>query len=312
MGIDVSCLCGKDFQVPERFAGKSGKCPYCSAALIIPGVPEPVSEEAAPEIRPPGRFKPKKKGLVRPAVLRARRSKKAEVADPDDADDKAADDDRPRCVVRVTHPAKRVCSELHRSVCQYLKAEGMKGYRFVSHEAGDEEVARGEEDWQIEVRVTKYDLGSQTIRYFLTILAFLGLGDCKLKTDCTLAHGDDEPRAFRANSRRVGGFFGGNSATLMKQNLASVAKRIARQLTGRWILTVEAMELAKWGLILGLIGLVPFLGLFLCLPTLVLGGVSLQVLVQRGLKARRTMAIAALILAVVEAGFSVFLLANAK
>ena len=36
MGILVSCECGKTFKVPEKFAGKKGKCAGCGKILDIP------------------------------------------------------------------------------------------------------------------------------------------------------------------------------------------------------------------------------------------------------------------------------------
>ncbi|HEY2156445.1 MAG TPA: hypothetical protein VGH33_12495, partial [Isosphaeraceae bacterium] len=36
MPIPVACRCGKTFEVPDHFAGKSGRCKTCGQALMIP------------------------------------------------------------------------------------------------------------------------------------------------------------------------------------------------------------------------------------------------------------------------------------
>ena len=52
MMIRFSCLCGKKFTVPGKFAGSKVKCQACGQALVVP-VPEPA--ETGEELpRPPG------------------------------------------------------------------------------------------------------------------------------------------------------------------------------------------------------------------------------------------------------------------
>ena len=47
MAIDVTCLsCGKTMQLPDRYAGKKGKCPACGAILQVPAA------AAIPELEP--------------------------------------------------------------------------------------------------------------------------------------------------------------------------------------------------------------------------------------------------------------------
>lgn len=36
MSIHVACKCGKEFDVPERMAGKAGKCPACGGRIEVP------------------------------------------------------------------------------------------------------------------------------------------------------------------------------------------------------------------------------------------------------------------------------------
>src|SRR4051812_10855318 len=63
MPIPVHCACGKTLNVPEKHAGKKGKCPACGAVVDIPSL------SAAPPARPPAPRGAKRSG--RPLVLAA-------------------------------------------------------------------------------------------------------------------------------------------------------------------------------------------------------------------------------------------------
>ena len=39
--IRVTCKCGKSIEVPDQFAGKTGKCKACGTAVLVPFVSEP-------------------------------------------------------------------------------------------------------------------------------------------------------------------------------------------------------------------------------------------------------------------------------
>lgn len=47
MSINFHCSCGQRLQVPDEMAGRTGKCPSCGAAVLVPGAP------AAPAAPPP-------------------------------------------------------------------------------------------------------------------------------------------------------------------------------------------------------------------------------------------------------------------
>ena len=62
MAIDFACECGRKLHVPDKMAGKKGKCPECGKILLIPSEsdpalvaapePEPEPEEPAEETQP--------------------------------------------------------------------------------------------------------------------------------------------------------------------------------------------------------------------------------------------------------------------
>ena len=41
--IHVACSCGKAIKVPQRYAGRSGRCPHCKAKVRIPGESSPAA-----------------------------------------------------------------------------------------------------------------------------------------------------------------------------------------------------------------------------------------------------------------------------
>mgnify|MGYP000694561308 CR=1 FL=1 len=67
MSIQVDCVCGKRFFVPDTAAGKSGKCAACGAGLIVPYPPVADEEEEAALPLPP-RSTPPPPPLLPPPV----------------------------------------------------------------------------------------------------------------------------------------------------------------------------------------------------------------------------------------------------
>lgn len=72
MPVPVTCgACGKAFSVPDEWAGRTGKCPGCGAALTVPVAPPPAFAAAPP---PSAGFAPQGFGAVqrpRPGGLTA-------------------------------------------------------------------------------------------------------------------------------------------------------------------------------------------------------------------------------------------------
>lgn len=48
MPISVTCLCGKSIEIPDKFAGKTGRCRTCGSALIVPPLKADSSIEPIP------------------------------------------------------------------------------------------------------------------------------------------------------------------------------------------------------------------------------------------------------------------------
>jgi len=62
MPIKVACACGKALNVPEKLAGKKGRCPSCKQLVPIPAEPAPPPQSdtfgLAPEPEPGEKIKP--------------------------------------------------------------------------------------------------------------------------------------------------------------------------------------------------------------------------------------------------------------
>lgn len=59
MGIKVTCDCGKEYEVPESLAGKTGKCADCGVTFTVP----------LPPLEPPPISKPEHKAPRHQASL---------------------------------------------------------------------------------------------------------------------------------------------------------------------------------------------------------------------------------------------------
>jgi hypothetical protein len=76
MSIQVSCECGKTFQVGDQFAGKRGKCKACGAVVTVPAAEDhdlaallPVGNEPEePQLAPPPQ-EPKKVKAPKPSAF---------------------------------------------------------------------------------------------------------------------------------------------------------------------------------------------------------------------------------------------------
>ncbi|MFW6132984.1 MAG: hypothetical protein ACOC8F_03745 [Planctomycetota bacterium] len=53
--IFVECGCGRTFELDERFAGRTARCPHCGASVDVPAPPEPIPPAPPPPepVRPP-------------------------------------------------------------------------------------------------------------------------------------------------------------------------------------------------------------------------------------------------------------------
>jgi serine protease Do len=52
--LQLSCVCGKEFKIPENFKGRQGRCPACSRIIIVPNdlYDIPIFEETSQPVRP--------------------------------------------------------------------------------------------------------------------------------------------------------------------------------------------------------------------------------------------------------------------
>lgn len=57
MAITITCRCGKSASVPDNYAGRTGRCSSCGAAVLVPLQPSP--SMAAPEFCQPAEERPK-------------------------------------------------------------------------------------------------------------------------------------------------------------------------------------------------------------------------------------------------------------
>ena len=160
----------------------------------------------------------------------------------------------------------------------------------------------GPDDLVISGQVTRCDYGSQTMRYLLGFVAMFGPGSSRLEVDAEVETAEGDKR-IRAKSRLWAGIFGGSNAGLMKRNVQIVANRIAtgaaRHATGRRFLNAHAYNCANWSLGLGIVSLLPFVGVVFGLIGLVVGVVALTTIGRRRLPRGKGKAIAGIVLSFV-------------
>ena len=157
--------------------------------------------------------------------------------------------------------------------------------------------------------VAEADLGNRALRYLIGPLLFLPVvsrflpGAGKLRVNATLVKGGGAPRYFEARAIGVGRFLGGSDKGVMASNVRKVSSKladsIARALTGRSMLSADAYRYAELALALGIGGCVPVLGFLTLLPVSILGIGAYCVLVKRGIRKRRFMAIGAVLLNII-------------
>ena len=165
----------------------------------------------------------------------------------------------------------------------------------------------GPDDIVISGKINECDYGSQFIRYWLTLVALIGPGSCKLDVAAEVETAAGGIRRFPARARRWAGFFGGSGPGLMKLNVQVVSNRIARgaarQATGKSFLNAQAYTCANWSLGLGVASLIPFVGVLLGLIGLVVGVVALTTIKRRQLPRGKGAAITGIVLPFI--GFAV-------
>ncbi len=200
----------------------------------------------------------------------------------------------------------------------------MKG--IIESEQLDLEVAEDEEppkelrpgDVAITGEVTLCDYGSQFVRYWLTFIAMLGPGSCKLDVTAEIETSDGKQSRVKPSTRQWFGIFGGTGSGLMKRNVNAVSWQIGvaagRLLTGRRWLNSHVYTWAVLALVLGLLSFIPYVGVVLGPIGIVLGFMALSAINKRELPRRKVMAIAGSALGfvglLVSAGVTVAIIMN--
>ena len=94
MPIEVSCRCGREISVPEKYAGRRGKCPACQSVLLIPILDEPaIPKTDAGTYGDPGPYSGR--GSASPAFFDSQISEALSIEDEDEEVVTPIDDEPP-------------------------------------------------------------------------------------------------------------------------------------------------------------------------------------------------------------------------
>ena len=284
----VACpACGQAVTVADGAAGTTAQCPKCLAEIKRPGAT----------------------GSSRPGVASAAHA----VDDVPARAGRPARGARKACyLVRCDSPeasaqpeAKSKLRALLTKVAEALKIERL-GYEI--HQVDEDKVPElRPDDMIVLVEITRYKLGSQFIRYMLTFLALLGIGDCRMDVNVVIRRGDGSKETFPLSARQAMGVLGGNAGGMMDLNVKAIANALVLKVARRRVLNATAYQYALASLILGIINVTPILGFILFLPGIILGIVALVVLSKRGLQKRKGMAKAGIVLNILAPVASFFL-----
>jgi predicted Zn finger-like uncharacterized protein len=284
--VRIACpACSTTLAVADELAGRRIKCPGCRHVFEVSGVP---AEAIAPGAKtaPP----------VAPSAPRTDQRVTEASRLPVRETDRDAYQGR-RCYINIDGDDVKLIPAIQRRferliATEELDLEIMNEYVKPPDDLGPADVV-------IYGTVTECDYGSQFVRYFLTFIAMLGPGACKLDVEAQVETVEGT-RRIGTKSRRWAGLFGGSGTELMKQNVGAVATHIARGaarfITGYSFLNIQVYSCANWSLGLGCVSVLPYIGVPFGLVGLVLGMIALLTINARGLPRGRNMAITGLLL----------------
>jgi hypothetical protein len=283
----ITCpTCAKTLTVPDELAGRRVRCPGCqqpvevvevSAKAIVPGA------KTAPPVGPPP-LPRRDQGVIEPSRLSSR---------------PAAPEDYPRgrCYIRIRGDEVNLVPAIQKRFDKLIRTEELDLHIMNENERPPADL--GPADVVIHGEVTRCDYGNQFVRYFLTFISMFGPGSCQLDVDADVETAEGN-RRVGTHARRWAGLFGGSGSQLMKENAASVATQIAngaaRFVTGHRFLNAQVYSCANWSLGLGLVSLLPFVGVPFGLAGLIVSLVALLTINARGLPQGRNRAITGLVL----------------
>lgn len=345
--MKVSCpSCSKSLSVGDDFGGRRVKCPGCKSVFQVPAsapitvepVEEPMETEVSDRPLPAKRSAaPPPPAAVQPGTPPAKAGRRAcpecgasltadasECSECDWTSERKpsrssrrsapTEDDVGCCYIFIRKDEIGLNQAIEKRMNKLIDTEQLD-MRIV-HDGDDPPDELGPNDLVIGGRVEVCDYGSQFVRYFLTFIAMLGPGSCKLTVNAEVETADDKTRPVSASARQWIGFFGGTGTGLMKSNVLVVATRIAntaaRHITGRSFLNLHVYQCAYWSLGLGVASLIPFLGLITGPISIIVGLVALVTISRRDLPRGKILAIAGLLLGSVGFIVSVGVIAMAN
>ena len=277
--MKVPCpSCEKTLSIGDNLAGKRVKCPGCAEVFQVPAASAvaaaPTKKAAAPiaavkKGAPPAPVKkrcPECEGALTSDGLECTEcgwtARPAKPKRRPKTDDVERDDDLGRCYVHIRKDEVGLNEEIEKRLKKYFETEELDMELMPENEDPPEEL--GPNDVVIAGRVNVADYGSQFMRYFMTMVTVFGPGACKLEAEADIET-EDGTTPVKAKVMQGIGVLGGTGAGLMKRNVQVVAGKIAgaaaRHLTGRKLLNAQVYLAAYWTLGLGLISLIPYIGI---------------------------------------------------
>ena len=310
--------CGVRYKVSERAVGKRVPCKKCGEVIAIsaPEMPDPPPRPQAQQTEVcPECGEPMSSGAVICVQCGFNRAEGRRVSTEIEKGETAAvsADGGPRCFFTAGTNTDGAVSATFEQLRETFSEEGIElfveriGAAQTPHTDGDDICVRGS--------VSEHSYGSRFVRYFLTPLSlFFGIGACKLAVDGTYVSPEGDRKDFCIKARQGIGMFGGNSEKMMETNVKSVARKfshkIARLITGRWVLNSTAYGCALASLIMGLIALViPYLCFVLWIPAVACGAIATVTVYRRDLPKRKWMSLAGLVISIISPALTIWLIA---
>ncbi len=310
--MQVNCpTCGKALLVKDEFLGRQVKCPGCSSILLLEA-----TEPAAPPLPvapPPVPQRPASSPPVPAPSVASAAPTLAEVAaaahseplrvvtpsaPPAGLEGPAPTGEKPICYLSKGSDEAMAVSRAFRKLREVFATEGL-AFQFV--DLGRNPGALGElrpGDAHVTAGVTVCKQGSRAARYFLGPLIGAAVGGaCKLEVQGEMSRAGAAPQPFTLKVSQTGGgsIFGGSGDNLMETNVKAIegqlARKVAKWLTGRTMLNGDAYNCAVAALVMGLLSLIPFVGLVLFIPTMIVSALAWSIIARRQLPKRKTMAL---------------------
>jgi len=203
-----------------------------------------------------------------------------------------------RCYIHIRRDDVDLTPAIEKRLAKLIETERLDLRIMDEDEDPPDELAPN--DLVISGKVTRCDYGSRFVRYWLTFVALMGPGSCRLEVDADVETDEGGVRRVKSSARQSVGFLGGSGPELMKRNVQIVASRIAseaaRQATGQRFLNAQAYSCAYWSFGLGLVSVLPFIGIPFGLVAFVLSLVALLTISRRDLPRGKGFAITGVLL----------------